>query len=284
MSTTTRVTTDPGEFKATVFPFLQGDPVLHSVVLSNTEDRIKGLLHDPAPPVFVSVHGAGGSVVGAVMRTALRGIYLGGLADALEPAVVDAYAAATGDGDAYAPVVEGTATAARLFAEEWSGRFDKEYSKTRGSRLHKLGRFVEQKAGGAPRRATPAHLVLATRWVGEFGAEIGHPLGPAEDEQWTRTRIERGRLWIWEDGGRPVSMVGHQDTVFGSTRIGPVYTPPAERGHGYASALTADVSKRILAKGSAACLFTDLANPTSNRIYAAIGYEPVADFVRYDLS
>jgi predicted GNAT family acetyltransferase len=44
------------------------------------------------------------------------------------------------------------------------------------------------------------------------------------------------------------------------------------------------VSRRILDSGSAACLYTDLANPTSNKIYAAIGYEPVADFVRYDFS
>jgi predicted GNAT family acetyltransferase len=48
--------------------------------------------------------------------------------------------------------------------------------------------------------------------------------------------------------------------------------------------LTAFVSRRILDSGSAACLYTDLANPTSNKIYAAIGYEPVADFVRYDFS
>jgi len=36
--------------------------------------------------------------------------------------------------------------------------------------------------------------------------------------------------------------------------------------------------------GSAACLYTDLANSTSNKIYAAIGYQPVADFLRYDIS
>jgi predicted GNAT family acetyltransferase len=72
--------------------------------------------------------------------------------------------------------------------------------------------------------------------------------------------------------------------VLGSTRAGPVYTPPGERGHGYAGALTAWVTRQILDRGSAACLYTDLANPTSNKIYAAIGYEPVADFFRYAFS
>src|SRR2546423_1573604 len=131
-----RVTSDPAEFAATVFPFLEKDPVLNTVLLSNVQDRATGLLTDPSLPVFVSVHAADGHVVGASMRTPGRGIFRGGLADTLVPAVVAAYAAATPEAEA----VEGTATVARLFAEEWSSRFGKGYQQTRGSRLHKLER------------------------------------------------------------------------------------------------------------------------------------------------
>jgi uncharacterized protein len=61
-------------------------------------------------------------------------------------------------------------------------------------------------------------------------------------------------------------------------RIGPVYTPPEERGHGYASNLTAWVSQTLLDEGRRFCfLYADLGNPTSNKIYQAIGYEPVTD-------
>jgi predicted GNAT family acetyltransferase len=115
-----------------------------------------------------------------------------------------------------------------------------------------------------------------------FGVDVGMP--SPSDHSLIEARVELGRLWLWEMEGQPVCLVGHQATVFGSTRVGPVYTPSEHRGHGYASALTAFVSRRILDRGSAACLYTDLANPTSNKIYAAIGYEPVADFVRYDFS
>lgn len=63
------------------------------------------------------------------------------------------------------------------------------------------------------------------------------------------------------------------------TRIGPVYTPPKERGRGYARALVAAVSRRRLTEGdSACCLFTDLANPVSNAIYPQVGYRPVGDY------
>jgi predicted GNAT family acetyltransferase len=64
-----------------------------------------------------------------------------------------------------------------------------------------------------------------------------------------------------------------------------VYTPPERRGRGYATALVAVVSQRALDAGAAACsLYTDLANPTSNKIYDAVGYRPVRDVTRYRFS
>jgi uncharacterized protein len=59
-----------------------------------------------------------------------------------------------------------------------------------------------------------------------------------------------------------------------------VYTPTADRRRGYATALVARVSAEQLASGRTACyLHTDLANPTSNAIYARIGYEWVCEAV-----
>jgi hypothetical protein len=61
-----------------------------------------------------------------------------------------------------------------------------------------------------------------------------------------------------------------------------VYTPPEHRRRGYASALTAALTERLLAGGRRFCfLFTDLANPTSNAIYQRIGYRPLGDVDRY---
>ncbi|NJR12386.1 GNAT family N-acetyltransferase [bacterium] len=67
-------------------------------------------------------------------------------------------------------------------------------------------------------------------------------------------------------------------------RIGGVYTPPEQRGHGYASALTAALSQALLDDGLRFCtLNTDLKNPTSNKIYPAIGYYLVADQTMYEV-
>ena len=83
---------------------------------------------------------------------------------------------------------------------------------------------------------------------------------------------------LWEADGRPVSLVCFGGPTPTGIRIGPVYTPPEHRGHGYASALTAEVSAQQLAGGRSFCfLYTDLGNPTSNAIYMRIGYERVCD-------
>lgn len=91
-------------------------------------------------------------------------------------------------------------------------------------------------------------------------------------------RAGQGTLMVWEDGGQPVSMAGMTQQVAGMSRVGPVYTPPALRGHGYAGAVTAAVSQAALDAGATeVLLFTDLANPVSNGLYQRLGYRPVED-------
>lgn len=64
-----RVTTDPAEFQRTVFPFLQKDPVLHTIIMSNVAERAAGTYrNEQGLGYYVSVHD-GGEVIGVVMRT-----------------------------------------------------------------------------------------------------------------------------------------------------------------------------------------------------------------------
>jgi len=65
--------------------------------------------------------------------------------------------------------------------------------------------------------------------------------------------------------------------------VNAVYTPPHLRGRGYASNCVAAVSQSMLDRGrTLVFLFTDLANPTSNKIYQRVGYEHVCDFAHLD--
>jgi predicted GNAT family acetyltransferase len=42
-----------------------------------------------------------------------------------------------------------------------------------------------------------------------------------------------------------------------------------------------ELTRRGLEAGHRMCLFTDRDNPTSNKIYAALGYEPVVDMAEH---
>ena len=72
-------------------------------------------------------------------------------------------------------------------------------------------------------------------------------------------------------------LTGVSPLAFGVAGVGPVYTPPAQRGRGWGQQRGRRNSRWIQAEGARACLFTDQANPASNKIYTALGYQPVAD-------
>jgi GNAT superfamily N-acetyltransferase len=140
---------------------------------------------------------------------------------------------------------------------------------------------------GASRAATPTDRDLVRDWVRAFADEALPPGRPQDDDARTDLDIDlrlagRGAGYLLWDDGAPVSLSGHREIPGVGSRIGPVYTPPRYRGRGYATRLVAEQSASRLAAGDRACyLYTDMANPTSNAIYARIGYEKIADATEY---
>src|SRR5262249_24522376 len=133
---------------------------------------------------------------------------------------------------------------------------------------------------GQLRRAGEANRDLLERWMAAFRDEALGDREPLDSARWVADALAAGTriLHLWEDAGRLVSLAGYGSPTPNGMRIGPVYTPPEHRRRGYASAVTAAVSQLLLDGGRRFCfLFTDLANPTSNAIYRAIGYRAVID-------
>jgi predicted GNAT family acetyltransferase len=181
--------------------------------------------------------------------------------------------------------VNGALPAVRRVAEELARLTGGRAEVHEHMRLHVLEELVEPRpVPGRARRATTADLELAFAWFRAFHADAAAQAGRGEvsPEQFTAddvaVRIEPGRVWLWQDdAGEVVSLVAHNPPVSGVARIGPVFTPAAQRGRGWASALTAHVSRLLADEGARVCLFTDQANPVSNHVYAALGYVPVVD-------
>lgn len=139
---------------------------------------------------------------------------------------------------------------------------------------------------GSARRATASDRTLVRDWLAAFGKEALPPRD-RHPERLGRTvelrlspELDTG-IWLWIDS-EPVALAGYGGETPKGMRVGPVYTAPAGRGRGYATRLVAELSQWLLDGGRRFCfLYTDLANPTSNRIYRRIGYRQVAESAEY---
>jgi GNAT superfamily N-acetyltransferase len=129
--------------------------------------------------------------------------------------------------------------------------------------------------------ATMADLELLAQWSVAFTRDVEQPITGGERAMAERA-IREGRLFVWKDP-HPVSMAAWAGPTPRGVRINFVYTPPELRRRGYASATVSGLTKKLLDSGRKfVFLFTDLSNPTSNKIYQQMGYEPVCDINEVD--
>lgn len=129
-------------------------------------------------------------------------------------------------------------------------------------------------AAGWMRLSEPGDVNLITAWLKDFFVEsLSKPLSTDEASQLAKAKIVEKNFWIWEVEGRAVSMAGVERPTRKGITVVLVYTPVAERGHGYASNLVAQITDLQLRTGrDFCCLHTDADFPTSNKIYKALGY------------
>lgn len=233
------------------------------------------------PPTFATVTD-GGTVVAATLRTPPHNQVISSVDD-LD--ATDVLVEALHDG-ALPGVLAPKQPAAR-FAQAWTNVTGQT------ARLEAAQRILRLTRVNPPRRPAPGtwRLVdardrdLIARWLVEFTQEAVPGAPPISDPSAAADRwiAGAGRIgYLWEIGDEVVALVGAGGETPHGIRIGPVYTPPDRRGQGYASSLTAAASQDQLDRGRQfVFLFTDLANPTSNKIYRAIGHEPVCDIDKY---
>jgi GNAT superfamily N-acetyltransferase len=262
---------DVRAFVAAAGDFLAGRPVENTVLLTVAETiELNGpnAFGDEAPQF--GWWRVDGRVEGAFVHTPPYPVLLGPApreaAAALLPALADR--PLTG--------VNGPAELAPVVARAHDGPA----RERRRERLYRLGELIDPPPPpGRWRVAGPRHREGLIEWYDAFRVEVGEPgrdWGPMVDD-----RLSHEGLHLWEsEDGDPVSLAGISRRIAGMMRIGPVYTPPERRGHGFAAALTAAVC-RFSRQGGVGeiLLFADLANPTSNRVYQRIGFVAVGERV-----
>ena len=286
---------DAAAFAAVALPYLAVDPARHTITLT----MLDGLLRSGAPPALAMTLHEDDVLVGAVLRPADRGILVSGLPPRYAGVVAAALAGTQLPG-AVGPVAE-----AEAFAEAWTApvqhRFDQ--------RLFELGTLTPPVGvPGAARPATAADAALLGAWRAAFTAETGvgqsgsrpppevavgqtssRPLpevavGPTGSHPPPEVAVGPGE-WLWQVDGVPVAQASARPVIAGMSRIGPVYTPPEHRRHGYGAAVTAAASRWALDVGARlVVLFTDAGNPSTNALYPRLGYRYHHDAVMLEFA
>jgi predicted GNAT family acetyltransferase len=286
---TLRRAADVDEFERLAGQFLRAREAEHVTILGICSSlramgtgvfaRMAGATQ-PLPPPYFAVVTDGDDVIGAALRTPPHNVVLSAMADdRVADAVLEDLLAVSPD----LTGVLGAKRHARRFAERWTRETGRAHRLKTAERIFQLTVVTPPRpTAGQLRQATAADRDLVTRWFAEFIREaLGEDAARAGAvaDVWL-TASER-TLYLWETA-EPVSMCGAAGRTPNGIRIAAVYTPRELRGRGYASNCVAAASQAQLDSGLRYCfLYTDLANPTSNRIYRDIGYMPVCDVDEY---
>jgi predicted GNAT family acetyltransferase len=226
-------------------------------------------------PLFAYGSDAAGRLVAVALRTPPWPLLVSELGAAWADALMDAWLTV----DPSVPGVNAAAASARATAAAWARRTGGTAHCRMHEAMHVLGevRDPPRPAAGRLRSAADGERELLVAWERAFAREAGIGQGDRAP-QVVEGRLARGGLFVWDHDG-PVSTLVLSPAIAGTVRIGPVYTPPAYRRRGYASTAVAAAARGALGAGARQCmLFTDLANPTSNKIYAAVGFRKCGEW------
>ena len=164
---------------------------------------------------------------------------------------------------------------ANNFAEQWTKSTNQEWKVIFNQMVYRLNQLKKTPyPSGKLRLAKSEEVALMGEWMSAFLEEAMNQKDEAGARKMAATKIKDQVLYVW-DQGQAVSMAAVKRPTRHGITVSYVYTPLVHRGNGYASACVAQLSALMLEQYDFCSLYTDLANPTSNKIYARMGYQAI---------
>jgi predicted GNAT family acetyltransferase len=275
---------DVEEYAASVEAFLRADPCSRNVLLTVIDLLRAAPWTYPVTPSFWWITDSD-SVVGAASWTPPHNLLVSSLPTEAAGDLATAATHRATELGLRLRGVSGPADSARPVAAALSVASGDSIERERPILLNELVSLVEVPVPPGARRPGRAEDVpLVAEWLEAFSAEIEHA-APTNAPTIAGNMVQSDHLDVWVVEERIVCMVGHRDAA-GVLRVGPVYTPPEHRNHGYARRLTYEVTALALQRAdvSNAMLFTDAANPVSNSIYRQAGYQPRGEHLEVEFA
>ncbi len=270
---------DTREFFDRAREYLLEKELIHSLLLRVAKRLADNPQYSPENSPYLAIVENNDRVVAVALRTPPRNLILSQVKDltALEKIAEDVY-----KNNPEIPGVTGLKKETEIFVKIWKYLTGRDCQISMKLRIHKLEKVRSiANAKGHLALANQENRDILLDWAEKFYREATGTV-PVNINKEVDRYLKEKNVYFWQDNKQFVSFVNASRSTLNSADIGPVYTPPEYRRKGYATAMVAELSQKLLDRGFKYCLlFTDLANPTSNNIYRQIGYEPVSDWNEY---
>jgi predicted GNAT family acetyltransferase len=273
---------DAGQFLERVELFLLRREAEHCLILGLLDGLRAGEQWGTAPPLMALVENHD-EIAAVVLMTPPHNLIISWTAD---DSTLDAIARELHAKAVAVPGVNSSADLAQKFALKWAELSGHSFRVQMAQRIYQLRRVTnETRAVGHLREPDQSDEALLREWRAAFSIDA-EGMDPGQAREAAALPLPKSRrLLLWEVEGAAVSMAGFAGPTPNGMRVAWVYTPPDNRGKGFAGACVAALSQKLLDDGRKFCfLYTDLANPISNHVYLKIGYEPVTDATVYSFS
>jgi predicted GNAT family acetyltransferase len=224
-------------------------------------------------PYFLTLEN-NGTVVGAGLMTPPRRLLITSMTESAVTTLADYMLAET----TAVPGVLGPKAEAKRFADYWTSKTGRSCRLKMSERIYACDKVIPTiNAFGRLKPAKEVDQALLSNWCEQFCIDARIDDETVYFKAQLPRKIADQLLFVWETD-KAVSMAAIERETSHGIAISWVYTPPHLRKKGYATSCVAALTQRMLDLGKRfCCLYTDLANPTSNSIYQKIGYQPVCD-------
>ena len=273
---------DAGRFLERVQSFLLRREAEHCLILGLLDELRSGEQFGAAPPLMASVEERD-EIAAVALMTPPRNLIISWTA---ADSTIDAIARELRARGVAIPGVNGSAHIAQKFASKWSELSACSFRVEMAQRIYQLSRIrAEARAAGRLREPNQSDDALLREWRAAFSVEA-EGMDPEQAREAAALPMPKSRhLLLWEVEGSAVSMAGYSGRTPNGIRVAWVYTPPHNRGKGFAGACVAALSQKLFDDGRKFCfLYTDMANPVSNHVYQKMGFEAVVDATVYSFS
>ncbi|MDA1798391.1 GNAT family N-acetyltransferase [Bacillus tropicus] len=259
-------------FKEAVTPFLEKNEQENNLIL--------GVLQMVQQPIFMGVAKQEEEIVIVFLQTEEKKQIIVATSEMVEEDIVE-LAKKLAEVYPNIPGLIGNKKIVQRLAEEIAVLENKKTTVAMEQGIYELKQVKKKWNGdGVFREVNSDELTLIEQWIYQFCEDVKLPTTKEEAKQTAHTLITNHRLFGLEVDGKLVSVAAKTRPTKNNITVNFVYTPTEARKKGYASNCVAALSQRMLDEGyKTTTLYTDLANPTSNKIYQEVGYEQIAESV-----